>query len=791
MFHLQEYLQGLDQLYAQARAGEAEAYLKDGLRQAARLGDGGDVLAILNELMGYYRAAGRMGELKICIGQSIGLAESLGLYGTAQYGTTLLNAATGLREAGEHEQAEELYSRAGQIFSETLEETDYRVAALHNNLSLLYAGTGRFEEAREELLKAMETVRGLEDSWAETAITCTNLGNLCFRMGRFKEGAEHMRRAVKLFEERPDYKDSHYSAALAGLGEAFFHEGRLKEAEAAYERALREIKRTYGENQYFQVTKANLETVQDLLKRQQARREGPSGLALSRAYYEAYGKPLLETKYPEYAGRIAAGLVGEGSECLGYDDELSTDHDYGPGFCLWLTKEDYAAIGQSLQADYEALPGEFMGFPARNTTREGAGRVGVFEIGSFLKGLTGHEKAPKDFSQWLSIPQEALCGLAAGAVFQDELGLFARRRLGFGAYPESVSWYLLSQALGNMAQAGQYNYGRARARGDLGGVYFSLARFLEAAVQAAYLLNGRYMPVYKWRLRGMEEFEVLGELKGMLEELMGADIRERDLSGEIEAVCRAVAEAFERRAGFRGEGCFLETYKKKAESLAAREREREEKGEWGPDREMVDRIVALEWKQFQAVENEGGRASCQDDAETFGIMRKSQYLTWDKETAESYLRDLEEAEERGWNLLTEKYARMMESTAPARYAALADSLPKREEKRLRAQEEILSCQINWARETAKAYPALAARGRRLFTREDTPWDTSMETYLRGELGTYSDRTIRLYGRMLGRLERQGKNLTQMDLEQMTGMYGYKSLEEAERRCAREAMGEES
>ena len=71
------------------------------------------------------------------------------------------------------------------------------------------------------------------------------------------------------------------------------------------------------------------------------------------------GKPMIAAKYPQYAGRIAAGLVGHGSECYGFDDAYSQDHDFGPRFCLWLTDEDYAAIGEQLEVDYEALPRKF------------------------------------------------------------------------------------------------------------------------------------------------------------------------------------------------------------------------------------------------------------------------------------------------------------------------------------------------------------------------------------------------------------------------------------------------
>ena len=230
MFDLQEFLQGLDFLYASGRAKEAESYLKQGLKNAAAEKDDGAILAILNELMGYYRAASRYEECILCSQQALSLADAMGLSGTADYGTMLLNAATGYRAAGKFEKAERLYEETYRIFRKHMTGPDYRMASLHNNLSLLYSETGRLEDAKKELELAMDTIAKLPDADIETAITHTNLGNLCFQMNRFSEGAEHMKKAVSIFERMPDGKDSHYASALSGLAEAYYHEGELEES---------------------------------------------------------------------------------------------------------------------------------------------------------------------------------------------------------------------------------------------------------------------------------------------------------------------------------------------------------------------------------------------------------------------------------------------------------------------------------------------------------------------------------------------------------------------------------
>ena len=86
------------------------------------------------------------------------------------------------------------------------------------------------------------------------------------------------------------------------------------------------------------------------------------GLELSELYYREYGEPMIREIFPGIEGRIAVGLCGEGSECLGFDDEVSSDHDFEPSFCMWLTDEDHEKFGFALSRAYSALPKSFMGY---------------------------------------------------------------------------------------------------------------------------------------------------------------------------------------------------------------------------------------------------------------------------------------------------------------------------------------------------------------------------------------------------------------------------------------------
>ena len=197
--------------------------------------------------------------------------------------------------------------------------------------------------------------------------------------------------------------------------------------------------------------------------------------------------------------------------------------------------------------------------------------------------------------------------------------------------------------------------------------------------------------------------------------------------------------------------------------------------------DIIEKIIALEWKQFDKVKNEGGRADCQDDFQTFSIMRKSQYLAWTEELLQSFHQDLIDAEAKGWNLIMEKYARMMESTNPEQFAIFEKDLPVLTEDRIMLQEEIVKFQVAWMEEFAKKYPKMAGNARSIRMNEDTAFNTSYETYLKGEISTYSEDTFVLYIGFIVSMLKQDRNLAMEIMENTARLYGYDSLEDAERR----------
>ena len=239
-----------------------------------------------------------------------------------------------------------------------------------------------------------------------------------------------------------------------------------------------------------------------------------TGLALSRAFFEATVDELLAGGHEYLQDRMAAGLVGAGSECLGFDDKTSRDHDWGPGYCVWLDPADWREAGAALQERYRAIAARgFAGFPPRDITSERMGerRVGVFPVDGFYAWLLGSPGLPSSIDEWRRIPERALAAATNGEVFLDTSGRFTRVRQRLLAYyPNDLRLKLIAHDCAIAAQAGQYNFGRQARRGEGLAALSCLSRFSESATHAVYALSRRYSPFYKWAPRGLDGLGPVG-----------------------------------------------------------------------------------------------------------------------------------------------------------------------------------------------------------------------------------------------------------------------------------------
>lgn len=192
-----------------------------------------------------------------------------------------------------------------------------------------------------------------------------------------------------------------------------------------------------------------------------------------------------------------------------------------------------------------------------------------------------------------------------------------------------------------------------------------------------------------------------------------------------------------------------------------------------PKDAVVNDIIDREWEMFQKTQNIGGRAGCQDQFDTFYANRYSQHSIWQPDTLESYRNDLIAAAMGGRNLITEKYAYMMEFTDPAYYNAnLRDRLPVLTEAKAALIAQIVSLQMLGYQSYAASYPVLARAGRPADVSEG---DTSIRDYSVGEYRTYSEGTLELVLRDVKRMD----NPVILIQQNLVSFYGFNSLEAAE------------
>lgn len=268
------------------------------------------------------------------------------------------------------------------------------------------------------------------------------------------------------------------------------------------------------------------------------------GLELSERFYKEYGEPMLKECFPHLLPLIAVGLVGAGSECLGYDDDISRDHDFEAGFCIFLPDETIVdrKAEFELERAYSALPKEFMGYKRSVLSPVGGNRHGVMRTAEFFAGKTGTPDGVLSLGDWFFLSEQSLAEATDGKIFYDGLGEVTAIRERLAYMPNDVRLKKLAGNLLVMGQAGQYNYPRCIARGDTAAAQLAVFEFVKAALNVAFLLNRRYAPYYKWTFRALAELSVLSELYGELEYLISsANCEEAERKAEIiEGVCARV-----------------------------------------------------------------------------------------------------------------------------------------------------------------------------------------------------------------------------------------------------------
>ena len=540
---LREILTETEKLYA----SESDEYIK-----------------ALNELGGTLKYVGYYDEAEANLQKSLEIIRKKYGDNNLPYATSLLNLTEVYRFAQKFNLLEENYKKIVKIYQDNSADNTFPYAGLCNNFGLYYQNVGDMKAAYDLHLKSLDVLENYdsEEYLLEYAVTLSNLFNPSYQLGMKKKAVEYLNKAIDIFEKNVGIEHPLYSASLNNMAIYYYNEGKLNRAIEFFKRAVEISKKTMGvdsdnyknilsnikfikeelakskDNTKFEKTKNSSDEKNNITSSTDLK--NIKGLELSKRYFYDIVLPEFEKTLFDILPLCAFGLVGEGSECYGYDDELSKDHDFGPSVCIWLRKDDYLKYKDRINEALKNLPKTYLGFQELKESEWGYNRRGLLNIEDFYFKFIGSANSPQTINDWQKIPENALATVTNGEVFLDNLGEFTKiREQLLNYYPEAIRQNKIATRLMNISQHGQYNYTRCLRRNDLVAANQCLYLFVDEVIHLVFLLNRRYKIFYKWANRALLDLKILGkEIYKLLEDMVFA----QNKIPYVRKICKVLAE---------------------------------------------------------------------------------------------------------------------------------------------------------------------------------------------------------------------------------------------------------
>lgn len=556
-----------------------------------------ETLALYTEYGGLLRNLGRYEESLEILHKSIQISLRLRGANHPDYASSLVNLANLLRMMKHFSESETLFLQAKSIYERTIGTNHFIYAGMCNNLGLLYQEMGRYTESIPLHLISLRILRPDQNREILYAVTLNNLVEPYRHTNQKEKAITTLKEAIAIFEKYIYRAPVFYAAAVNNLGTIYFEEKRYEEAKKCFETAVDISEKKLGmqsesyinsiENLRRVNEKLHIDTptstvpsdivayMQSLKKTNQSTdgitymqpsmandtfsegshnyhiTEVSKGLEISEAYFFDVCYPALKKEMPEYLPRMAAGLIGEGSECYGFDDMISRDHDFGPSFQIYVPAEDVPVYGKQLRALVDRLPKEYACFDGRKESTYGGGRIGLFTIEDFYDKFLSIHEVPTSNNIWLQMKDYPLSTVTNGKVFMDNLGTFSKIRDGLlKHYPRDVQLKKMAAECMQIAQSGQYNFSRSLQRQQYVAAHHALDQFIEHYSSIIYLLNKVYKPYYKWEHEGLKKLPVLGiRTHQSMAKIALMDYKEQPnhVIFEIESLCRQLIQVLHAR----------------------------------------------------------------------------------------------------------------------------------------------------------------------------------------------------------------------------------------------------
>ena len=535
MESIQSLLQQAHALWRQGNEQGMIEYLEKAIYLCRQERNEKKLIEILNEYSGSLRNVGRYDEAIAAINESLQIFEKNKTYPLQTYATILINLGNTYREKKSYYEAETHLLEAKKIF-QSMGDTSYAYIGLLNNLALLYQDTNNYDTAYTLQLEAVRLLESTEYQ-VPLAISYNNLYEISkhIKGNRNLSPEIYLDKAAYILQREVGTTHPMYAAVLNNRADYEISQHHYDEALTLYREALPIVKHNYGvDSQAFQSVQKNLEYVKDLIETldKNTKPVRKTGIELGRelAHYVAQD---IELNMPDISPYLCLALVGTGSECLGYDDAISEDHDFTKRCQLFLPDDIYISNKDKLSSYF---------------ANYAHGQVQVENILHFYKRYTLYPEGPQSLSEYRRVPQDLLCIATNGEVFLDNFGAFTtiRQRL-LTYYPEDIRLRKIAYELNQIAQSGQYNLPRMVQRNDTVAAHLARSKFTQHYMLIVHLLNRFYAPFYKWLYRHTCALPILGStVKYGIPELLNAPLT--DTKRHIDLLCSALIQELHRQS---------------------------------------------------------------------------------------------------------------------------------------------------------------------------------------------------------------------------------------------------
>ena len=611
-----------------------------------------------------------------------------------------INIANAYRAGSITKDSEAIYKRAFEISDSINSNLD--LAALYNNYALLKQEENDHLEAIKYLNMALPLIK---DNEIKLGVTYTNLSLSYLNLNELNYVKANLELAGNIFNNNLD--DFHISGYYNALGKYYYLNNDYTKSIKYYKLSLAHIDKNIGRGKIYYDTLDNLLDSYNKL----GIVYNDNLIELSRNYFKEYKNILFSGI--EDLSKITVGLFGLGSECYNLADRYSEDHDYEVG--LIVLSDDKNKI-EKLKDNYNKLPKIYDRFYIRDNNRHG-----VFNTHEYLMNYLGFNSGDKLTKSLIT----------NGAIFYGDDNIFTSLRRNY--INELTDNYLERIAILSL-EINQYYYNldRSLKRNDNDTFKLLLNHLNDKLIEYIFVYNKSYLPHDKLIIPMLKRFK-----ENPFKDYMD------DLYNNKNSILNFILnELYKYNIILKKDSIYIEDYKNEISSFIQNYEYRIN---------LINRIVNLEREQFTNLKNIGSRAICQDNYDYFKIMRKSQALSFDVDLLISYQKDLINAKNGGYSLPEIKYAFMMESTNPDIYENIKERLPNISDKQNRLIESIVITQVEQMEEFINLNPNNRSLMRTIRKDTDNENNTSYETYLRGELKSYSENTLFLYGRNLARI----------------------------------------